>query len=78
MILALPLFLLALAIILPIPFGNFAPALALVAFALGFMARDGLAVLLALGLSVAALAWAGLLLVVGTALVDRGAAIVGL
>jgi hypothetical protein len=51
---ALPILLMAVTIALPIPLGNFAPALALIVIALGFIARDGLAVLV--GLIVAALA----------------------
>lgn len=41
---ALPILLMAVIIALPIPFGNFAPAIALVVVAMGFIARDGLAV----------------------------------
>ncbi len=77
MVLAVPLFLLGVAITLPIPFGNVAPALALIAFALGFMGRDGAVTLLALALSVAALAWTGFLFVAGAALLERGAAWIG-
>ncbi len=76
-VLAFPLLLLARAIMLPIPFGNVAPALALIAFAFGFMARDGAAILLALILSLAALVWTGFLLVVGASLIDRGLALIG-
>ena len=71
--LALPLLLLALAIMLPIPFGNLAPAVVVMAFALGFIARDGAAVLVGLVLSLAALAWTGLLPFAGTALFERAA-----
>lgn len=69
-VLALPLLLLAVTIILPIPLGNVAPALALIAFALGFLARDGGAILVALGLSLAALAWTGFLFVAGANVLD--------
>jgi hypothetical protein len=69
-VLAVPVLLLAFAIILPIPLGNMAPAIALLAFALGFMARDGLAILAALGLSAAALAWTGLLVFAGASALE--------
>lgn len=75
--LAFPILLLAVAIMLPIPFGNVAPALALIAFSLGFMARDGVAILIALALSLAALAWTGFLFVTGAALLEWGAALIG-
>ncbi|MBN9079420.1 MAG: exopolysaccharide biosynthesis protein [Rhizobiales bacterium] len=70
-ILAVPLLLLAVAIILPIPFGNVAPAIALITFALGFIARDGTAILIALIFSMAALAWTALILLSGAALIER-------
>lgn len=46
----------AILIILPIPFGNTLPAMAVMTSALGLIARDGLAVAAGIGLSVAALA----------------------
>ena len=55
--------LMALIVVMPIPFGNVLPALALMLIALGLVFRDGVAVIL--GLAVAALALAvtaGLLL----------------
>lgn len=75
--LAFPLLLLAVAIMLPIPFGNVVPALALIAFSLGFMARDGAMVLVAVALSAAALIWTGLLLVAGTTLLEEALRLVG-
>ena len=75
--LALPLFLLALAIMLPIPFGNVAPAIALIVFAVGWIARDGLAILVALALSAAALLWTGFLFVASASLLDSGLAHLG-
>lgn len=45
----------ALLIVLPIPFGNVLPALALMLLGLGLVFRDGLAVLLAAGMAAAAL-----------------------
>lgn len=55
--LGLPILLLALLIVLPIPLGNQLPALAVVAFAFGLLARDGAAVLVGLALAVLGLAW---------------------
>jgi hypothetical protein len=55
----------AVLIVLPIPFGNTAPAIAVIVLALGLTAGDGVAVLAGLGLSVVAimvdvtLIWAG-------------------
>jgi hypothetical protein len=68
--LGLPIIALGLAIALPIPLGNLLPALALIAFALGFLARDGVAILAALGLSAVALGWVAFLLVAGTKVLD--------
>lgn len=68
--LALPVLLLAVAIILPIPFGNIAPALALVAFSLGLMARDGLMILAGFVVGLLALGWTGILVVTGAALIE--------
>ena len=45
----------AVLIILPIPFGNVLPALALMLLGLGLAYRDGVAVLLAIGTAAAAL-----------------------
>lgn len=47
---------LALVIMLPLPFSNFPPAIALVCFSLGLFERDGLLIGLGLALSLAALA----------------------
>lgn len=47
----------ALLIVLPIPFGNVLPALALMLLGLGLVFRDGVAVLLAAGTAAAALAF---------------------
>lgn len=51
----LPVLLLAIAVALPIPFGNFLPVAALVMIALGLMERDGLVTMLGLVLGVVAL-----------------------
>ena len=62
---AAPIMLMAITLVLPIPLGNFAPALALIAIALGFLARDGLAVLIGLVASVGALGWTAVLVLFG-------------
>ncbi|MCZ7450855.1 exopolysaccharide biosynthesis protein [Agrobacterium rhizogenes] len=56
MLLGFPIFLLAVAIALPIPFGNFLPALALIVIAVALLERDGLITLIGLIFSVVALA----------------------
>jgi hypothetical protein len=62
-LMGLPVLLLAVAVALPIPFGNFLPVGALVMIALGLMERDGLVTMLGLALGVVALfASAGLVL----------------
>lgn len=59
--LGLPVLMLAIAVALPIPFGNMLPVAALVMIALGLMERDGLVTILGLGMGVVALgATAGL------------------
>lgn len=58
-LLGIPVFLLAIAVALPIPFGNFLPVAALVMIALGLMERDGLMVMLGLLLGLIALATSG-------------------
>jgi hypothetical protein len=77
MVLALPLLLLAVTIMLPIPLGNIAPALALIVFSLGFMARDGAAILVALVLSLMALIWTGFLFVAGAAVLEWASGLMG-
>lgn len=61
-LLGLPVLLLAVAIALPIPFGNFLPVIALVIIAMALLERDGLATLIGVGTSVLALAVTGGLL----------------
>ncbi|UFZ06695.1 exopolysaccharide biosynthesis protein [Bradyrhizobium ontarionense] len=73
MLLALPLLLMAVTIILPIPMGNVMPALALIAASIGFMACDGLAVLVALLIAMAAVVWTAVLLYTGAAAADYAA-----
>lgn len=64
---AVPILLMSAVIMLPIPLGNFAPALALIFLSIGFAARDGLAVLAGLATSVLAIAWTLFLTVSGAA-----------
>jgi hypothetical protein len=52
-------------ILLPVPFGNTAPALAVILLAVGLLARDGLAVVAGLGFTAGALAIDTLLLIAG-------------
>lgn len=54
-----PVLLLAIAVALPIPFGNMLPVAALVMIALGLMERDGLVTILGLGMGVIALGATG-------------------
>lgn len=56
-ILAVPIFVHAVMILLPIPLGNQLPALAVIVFAFGLIERDGLAVLVGWALTVVAIAW---------------------
>ncbi|CAH0342166.1 exopolysaccharide biosynthesis protein [Rhizobium sp. CECT 9324] len=58
-LLGIPVFLLAIAVALPIPFGNFLPVAALVMIALGLMERDGLMAMLGVALGIIALATSG-------------------
>ncbi|MFK0161219.1 exopolysaccharide biosynthesis protein [Rhizobium sp. NPDC090279] len=61
-LLSFPIFLLAVAIVLPIPLGNYMPVFALVAISVALMARDGLLILAALFFSALAfVATAGLI-----------------
>jgi hypothetical protein len=54
-----------LVIILPIPFGNQLPSLAVGAIGLGLLRRDGLAVAVGHGLAVLAMLWTGVLFAIG-------------
>jgi hypothetical protein len=56
-------------LVLPIPFGNQLPSLAVAAIGLGILRRDGVFVLAGYGFAAASLAWTALLLVAGTSLV---------
>jgi hypothetical protein len=61
-VIALPVFALAVAVALPIPFGNLAPVTAICVMAVGLAERDGLVVLLGLLLTLIALSIAAALL----------------
>lgn len=62
---SLPSLLMSVAIMLPIPLGNFLPAVALVFVSIGFVARDGLAVLAGLATCLLAIAWTLFLFIFG-------------
>lgn len=62
---AVPILLAATAILLPIPLGNQIPALGIVACGLGFMARDGLAVLAGMGIAALGVGWNAAVVVFG-------------
>jgi hypothetical protein len=76
-LLAAPVMGLAFIIALPIPFGNMAPAIALVAFAVGFLARDGLAILAAIVLAALAFGWTVVLIATGASILDWLGGLVG-
>ncbi|SES46231.1 exopolysaccharide biosynthesis protein [Rhizobium sp. NFR03] len=61
-LLGIPIFVLSIAIVLPIPFGNFLPVIALVVIAAAMLERDGLAAALGLLLSLIAFGVTGALL----------------
>lgn len=67
-------FALGLVVMLPLPFSNFPPALALLSFALGLLERDGVLIAIGLALSVAALAIGG---VVTVAAIEAATMIIG-
>lgn len=70
---AAPLLVMAVTIVLPIPFGNLLPALALIVAATGFIARDGLPVLVSMVIALLAVLWTLALLVFGAELLQRAA-----
>ncbi|WP_337270583.1 exopolysaccharide biosynthesis protein [Oryzifoliimicrobium ureilyticus] len=53
-LIGIPVFLLAVAIALPIPFGNFLPVIAVMTLAVGLMEQDGLVTLIGLGMTLLA------------------------
>lgn len=76
-LLGLSIVLLGFSLILPVPFGNPPPGIALILLGLGLLARDGAAVLVALCLGLLALAWvvaisAGTLYALNLAIVALG------
>ena len=76
MFLALPIFVLAISIVLPIPLGNQAPSIALIAFGFGLIERDGLAILVAIALSIIAMAWLTFIIIFGVEAISFGTAYV--
>ena len=72
MFLALPILILAVSIVLPIPLGNQAPSIALIAFGFGLIERDGLAILVAIILSVLAMAWLAFVIIFGVEAISFG------
>ncbi len=76
MFLALPILILAISIVLPIPLGNQAPSIALIAFGFGLIERDGLAILVAIILSVVAMAWLTFVIIFGVEAISLGTAYV--
>jgi hypothetical protein len=76
MFLALPILILAVSIVLPIPLGNQAPSIALIAFGFGLIERDGLAILVAIILSVLAMAWLAFVIIFGVEAISFGTAYV--
>lgn len=69
-VLGAAIIILAIIIALPIPLGNFMPAIAIMTIALALLERDGAVVFLALGVTLAALAWTALLFVFGAAIIS--------
>jgi len=67
-ILAIPIFVHAVMILLPIPLGNQLPALAVIVFAFGLIERDGLAVLIGWLISIVAIAWNSAIILFGAEL----------
>jgi hypothetical protein len=65
MALSLPIMLMGVAVALPVPTGNVPPVAALIVISLGLMMRDGVAVLVGLGLAVLALLWFAFLFAFG-------------
>jgi hypothetical protein len=58
-------------IVLPVPFGNTAPAIAVIVLAVGLLAHDGIAVLAGLGFTLGAVVLDALLLAAGYEIVRR-------
>lgn len=64
-----PVFLLAVVLALPIPFGNVGPVASLLVIGLSLVARDGLALMIGLVLSLATFIWTAVLIVAGAQIV---------
>lgn len=61
----IPVLLLAVVLALPIPFGNVGPVVSLLVIGLSLVARDGLALMVGLALSLATFMWTGALIFAG-------------
>ncbi len=61
----IPVFLLAVVLALPIPFGNIGPVVSLLVIGLSLVARDGLVLMLGLVLSIATFIWTAVLIAAG-------------
>lgn len=64
-----PVFLLAVVLALPIPFGNVGPVASLLVIGLSLVARDGLVLVFGLVLSIATFIWTAVLIAVGAQIV---------
>lgn len=60
-----PVLVLAVVLALPIPFGNIGPVISLIVIGLSLMTRDGLALMVGLGLTLATVAWTAVLFFAG-------------
>lgn len=65
MLVGIPVLLLAVVLALPIPFGNVGPVASLLVIGLSLVARDGLALMVGLVLSLATFIWTGVLIFAG-------------
>jgi hypothetical protein len=74
----IPVFLLSIAIALPLPLGNLLPCIALIILAIGLMARDGLATLIGLAIGVVALLWSATLIYFGERILGEVAILFGI
>ncbi len=69
-VLGIAILAMAVIITLPIPLGNVLPVVALAMLALALLERDGVAVLLALGMSLVAIVWTGVLVLFGAQVLE--------
>lgn len=65
-LMGIPVLLLAVVLALPIPFGNIGPVVSLLVIGLSLMARDGLALVVGLVLTLTTMLWTAALIVAGT------------